>query len=177
MWEPNAVDASLLATGVALLSVLITNQSKVSEFRQRWIDALREDAATLITHMRFVHGSKILNESSMNLSESYIQLNQVMTRIRLRLNPKEKESQAIIAAMNKMSSIGHHPSQIPNVAEFQEQFVVAVQKVLRKEWKRVKYGEPLYRFIFGLAVAGVLVSVSAYIHQNFNWFPFLPTSK
>ncbi len=36
-----------------------TNRAKVSDFRQKWIDALREDAATLITHTFFVRGVEV----------------------------------------------------------------------------------------------------------------------
>ena len=57
VWEPNAVEAGLIATGVTLIGILITNQAKVSEFRQKWIDALRDDAATLITHTLIIHAA------------------------------------------------------------------------------------------------------------------------
>lgn len=56
-WIPNTEEASSIATAVTLIGILITNQAKVSEFRQLWINALRDDAATLISHTLIVHGA------------------------------------------------------------------------------------------------------------------------
>jgi hypothetical protein len=41
-WTSDASAAALIAGIVSVIGLLITNQSKVSEFRQKWIDALRE---------------------------------------------------------------------------------------------------------------------------------------
>ena len=54
----DAVEAALIAGGVSFAGLLITNQSKVSEFRQTWINALREDVATVITHALEIHAAK-----------------------------------------------------------------------------------------------------------------------
>lgn len=161
-WEPNTIEAGLIATGVTLLGILITNQAKVSEFRQKWIDALREDAAILVTHTFAIYGAK----AGQNVDESFIELNQSSARIRLRLNPKEKETHAIIAAMNKMRDANHTVSEFPKIAEHVNEFVVAVQTVLKKEWKRVKYGEPLYRVVFILVIVGVLFFLISLLHQH-----------
>jgi hypothetical protein len=166
-WEPNTIEAGLIATGVTLLGILITNQAKVSEFRQKWIDALREDAATLVTHTFFVHGVKLRDEANVDLNESYIQLNQVKARIRLRLNPKEKESQAISTAMDRLTNVGHHVSQVHNVAQHEKEFEAAVQTVLRKEWRRVKFGEPLYRIVLILAILSVLFFLVSVLNQHY----------
>lgn len=168
MWVPNAIEAGLIATAVTLLGILITNQAKVSEFRQKWIDALREDAATLVTHTFFVHGVKLREETDADLSESYIQINQVSARIRLRLNPEEKESRVIISAMDKMSNAGHHVSQVLNVAQYEREFEAAVQVVLKKEWRRVKWGEPLYRTVAILVIAGVLFFLINVLRQHYT---------
>jgi hypothetical protein len=97
MWEPNAIEAGLIATGITLLGILITNQAKVSEFRQKWIDALREDAAMLITHTLMIHAAS----KDDNVDESFVQVQQTTARIRLRLNPKEKKTETAVAAMNQ----------------------------------------------------------------------------
>jgi hypothetical protein len=164
VWEPNAIEAGLIATGVTLLGILITNQAKVSEFRQRWIDALREDAATLITHTFFIRGAEVRAEA--DLSESYIQINQVSARIRLRLNPKEKKTHAIIAAMNKMQNANHTAAEFNNVKECVNEFTTAVQVVLKKEWRRVKFGEPLYRTVLILVILSVLFFLINVLHQH-----------
>lgn len=170
-WEPNAVDASLIATVAALLGVLITNQGKISEFRQKWIDELREDAATLITHTLMIHAAT----GEEDLDESYIQVHQTTARIQLRLNPKEKRTLAIIAAMNEMREANHVLALFDEMNQRIDTFTKAMQRALKKEWRRVKWGEPLYRGVFVLAIVAVLLSVLAFLHQNFNWhIPLIP---
>lgn len=149
MWEPNAIEAGLIATCVTLLGILITNQSKVSEFRQKWIDALREDAATLITHTLVINAA----HHGDDVDESFIQVYQTTARIRLRLNPKEENTIGVITAMNEMRDANHAEN-----VEFQVinqkigVFTDAVQNVLKSEWRRVKFGEPLYRTIFIIVI-------------------------
>src|SRR5271170_4253357 len=100
---PNAEEVALIATAVTLIGILITNQAKVSEFRQLWINALRDDAATLISHTLIIHTAK----AEENIDESYLQVHQTTARIRLRLNPDEPKTKKIIAAMNNMRDANH----------------------------------------------------------------------
>lgn len=149
MWEPNAIEAGLIATGASLLGILITNQAKVSEFRQKWIDALREDAATLITHTLAIHAAHPGDE----VDESFNQVYQTTARIRLRLNPKEDNSVAVIATMNAMRDANHTENlEFKVLNQRVDDFTNAIQKVLKEEWKRVKFGEPLYRTVFILVL-------------------------
>jgi hypothetical protein len=148
MWEPNAIEAGLIATGVTLLGILITNQAKVSEFRQKWIDALREDAATLITHTLVIHSAS----KNDHIDDSLVQVHQTTARIRLRLNPKEKKSLAVIAAMNSMREANHSNTEFAELNGRIDGFTRALQSVLKGEWRRVKYGEPLYRIVFALVM-------------------------
>jgi len=171
VWEPSAVEASLIATTVTLIGILITNQAKVSEFRQQWINALRDDAATLVTHSLIIHAA----DAEDDIDDSYLKVHQTTARIRLLLNPKEDASQEVIVAMNSVRDANHHATEFKEMNECINEFTVAVQKVLKSEWKRVKYGEPLYRSIFIIAVLGVLASLSMYLHQRFGLFlPLVP---
>jgi hypothetical protein len=162
MWEPNTIEAGLIATGVTLIGILITNQAKVSDFRQQWINALREDAATLVTHTFVVYSAK----AGENIDDSYIQLNQVSARIRLRLNPKEKDTDAIITAMNKMRDANHSSVDFTKLTEYVNEFVAAIHKVLKKEWRRVKFGEPLYRIVFAAVMLGLLFFAIGVVRQT-----------
>ena len=76
-WQPTAVEVSVIATIVTLLGILITNQAKVSEFRQQWINALRDDVATLITHSLILHAA----DGETDADESYLQVHQTSARI------------------------------------------------------------------------------------------------
>ena len=52
-----AIGAALIAGVVSLLGLVISKEQKVSEFRQAWIDALRSDVASLISHVNAIHGA------------------------------------------------------------------------------------------------------------------------
>jgi hypothetical protein len=158
-WEPNTIEAGLIATGVTLLGILITNQAKVSEFRQQWINALREDAATLITHTLILHSASP-NET---VEESYSQLHQTSARIRLRLNPKEEKTLAVFAAMNTMRDANHSDIGFPEMSQRVDDFTIAVQDVLKSEWKRVKFGEPFYRVISILVILSVVFFLVSFL--------------
>ena len=170
----DATTAAVLAAVVSFLGLMISKESKISEFRQKWINALREDAATLVTHTFFVRGAEVREDADLN--ESYIQINHVSARIRLRLNPKEKETHAIIMAMNKMKDANHTVAEFGNIVEYVNEFVVAVQKLLKKEWERVKRGELIYKSTFWfsiLAIVGFLYAVTVhYFHRTILLKPF-----
>jgi hypothetical protein len=165
IWEPDVVEAGLIATGVTLIGILITNQAKVSEFRQKWIDALRDDAATLITHTLIVHAASAEDD----IDESYTQIHQTTARIRLRLNPEEDDTTDIISAMNEMRNANHYATDFDDLNERANIFTVAVQKVLKKEWERVKWGEPLYRWVFVLVIVGMLLSLGIIFYRIYPW--------
>jgi hypothetical protein len=151
-WTPNTEEAALIATAVTLIGILITNQAKVSEFRQLWINALRDDSALLISHTLIVHAA------GENIHESYLQLHQTTARIRLRLNPDEPRTEKIISAMNNMRDANHAETEFSVMNQRVDEFTKAVQEVLRREWRRVKWGEPLYRTVFFLVAVGMLIS-------------------
>jgi hypothetical protein len=155
----------MIAIAVTLLGILITNQAKVSEFRQLWINALREDAATLISHTFHVHAA----HAGQDLDDSYLQLHQTSARIQLRLNPKEKKTRRIILATNSMREANHMPTEpgFSDVANRVNEFSAAVQDVLRSEWKRVKWGEPLYRTVFVSVAVVTFLWAAVLLYRSF----------
>jgi hypothetical protein len=50
----SAVIAALIAGAFAFFSLVVTKETKVSEFRQAWIDALRAEISTYISRLRAV---------------------------------------------------------------------------------------------------------------------------
>jgi len=175
-WEPDAATLAIFGTAASLLGILITNQSKVSEFRQKWIDALRDDASMLITHTLVIHAAKVGD----SVDESFSQIYQTTARIRLRLNPDEPQTIAVITAMNHMRDANH--TEVPT--EFTElnlrigAFTEKVQIVLKREWRRVKFGEPLYRWTFAAIAVAMLVTLGIVLKNTFSWhLNFIPCIK
>jgi hypothetical protein len=71
--------------------------------------------------------------------------------------------------MNNMREANHHAIEFAEMNQRINEFSEAIQKVLKKEWTRVKFGEPLYRVVFILVAAGLLLSASVFLQQNYSW--------
>jgi hypothetical protein len=109
---PKDAEGALLAafvTGfVALIGLIISKEQKVSEFRQAWIDGLRSDIASFIGHADVIHGANLATAAGRKRSEVWIEakdnyfgLNAADSRIRLRLNPSEASSVAILRTLDE----------------------------------------------------------------------------
>jgi len=98
--------AAIIAAGISLLGLIISKENKVSEFRQAWIDSLRAEIAAVITHAHSVHGACLAtfpDNSALwqNVREDFVELNEAWAKIKLRLNPKEGSSLAVIRALEE----------------------------------------------------------------------------
>jgi hypothetical protein len=87
--------------------------------------------------------------------------------IQLRINPDESDSKLILQSMTELESFFGQLQSHSHIASLEElhKIVRALERdappLLKKEWQRVKEGEPIYRWAKGLAlvvfvVAGVM---------------------
>ena len=51
----DTITAAILAAIASLLGLIISKESKVSEFRQKWIDELRKDVAWVLGEATLIH--------------------------------------------------------------------------------------------------------------------------
>jgi hypothetical protein len=142
----DSVLSAVIGASIALIGLIIAKDGKVSEFRQQWIDALRDDVAILISNA--IHYS----ENALNAKAA----NEAIARIRLRLNPREKQSKALLKSMQALNVAVH--GDLANVKQVSDGVVGAAHEVLSLEWKRVKRGELKYRIILYLALVALCFS-------------------
>jgi len=158
--------AAVIAAVISLLGLIISKESKVSEFRQAWIDALRAEIAAVITHAHAIHGAylaKFQDNSTLwqNVRLDFVGLNEAWAKIRLRLNPKELSSIAILQALEEHEGLfpkGGTPD-FTKLGLADHKLLEAANVVLKEEWQRVKRGELVYRgasILAGLLVIGGL---------------------
>lgn len=164
-WLPDAAEGAVIAGAVTLTGLLITKQSKVSEFRQEWINALRDDVALLITHTLEIHATDGIKEAA----SSFAKIHETTARIQLRLNPEEQESISMFTAMSNLREAIHSVADFAQVNARVEELIRATQVVLKKEWRRVKTGEPFYRWTFRAVVAGLLLLILVFLYHNRQW--------
>lgn len=182
-----ALTAATIAGTVALLSLIISKEQKVSEFRQQWIDSLREEVAAVIAHSHGFHGSSVTNPPSDkspwdSVRNDITGISQVSARIYLRLNPDEKNKKekaantAVLEALSEYDSLfGSPPPDILKLRKVSEKLLSATQIVLKINWDRVRKGEPVYRitrFLATMVAVVVVVIIGSLLYVLFtkaNW--------
>lgn len=86
--------AAIIAGYVAFFGLIISKEQTVSDFRQKWIDALREDISAVVSFATGIHGDSVTarkhnDELWAKVKADSVRLNEVIARIRLRLNPDD----------------------------------------------------------------------------------------
>ena len=173
------VIAALITAVVSFVNLIISKEQKVSEFRQTWIDALREDLAEFSAQARLIAINSETTEFDVKskpllpllyesrepqivdaLLENRQRLAQKYYTIKLRLNPKETDHQALSKLLDDIYGILNTSGPLKRYLEATsslEDVSSSAQEILKKEWRRVKRGERMY--IFAMRGALVIVSV------------------
>lgn len=147
------VSAAMVAGLISFVVTILTKEQKTSEFRQAWIDALRQELSEFVSiripiadiaTLKLNQGRTVAEVRDFMLNECPLEIKQLLglrIRILLRLNPNEHT--ALIKLVEKVYSYGpaRDEPHIFDMDKLETEFVAESQRVLKKEWKRVKRGE------------------------------------
>lgn len=165
--------ASIIGLIVAVTTAVIAKEQKVSEFRQAWIDALREDAAELYSLMlqsnhNIYHAHKVklssdkyadndINPPKTNqmlkvFNEKFTEATAKAALIRFRLNPESDKDyiNSILFILKDMGryKVAETTTSLENIHEELQSrihaFSTNTHLILKREWERVKRGEKQY---------------------------------
>ena len=164
--------AAIIAAVVAFLSLVISKEQAVSEYRQQWIDALRKDIAQIVGRVIAIHGESIIepedddqNKLWTKVKPDWTGFHRVIVRIRLRLNPKEsspgekQETEAVLKALDELESIFRSKRpRFDRIDPLIKTLVENSQVILKENWNRVRDGEDGYRKAKSRAVIAIKVS-------------------
>lgn len=157
------VVASLIAAVVSFVNLTLTKEQKTSEFRQTWIDALREDLATFFAcaraFARTIEAKHALGDVYKNnvifpiteekISEIRFQIAEVHYRIKLRLNPDEPDHKELLrlmgVAISKQNAMSQEKTSGAETLKAIELAADFAGPILKTEWERVKRGELAFR--------------------------------
>lgn len=178
------VVASLITAAVSFVTLTLTKEQKTSEFRQAWIDSLREELAGFLAAARaFARAVEIFNtygpeykeKTQLRISEEKIgdlryQAAETLSKIQLRLNPAEPEHKELLRllrrAVDEQNTMLKEKSSIEATLKAIELAADYAQPILKKEWERVKAGELPFRIArnwVAPAIALLSLSFIAYI--------------
>ena len=152
-----ALSVGLIAGIVSLVVSILAKDQKTSEFRQAWIDGLRNDVSQLVAHFGVVNTmAKIVREKPQSeidaylitKQEQFLEMGMLESRIRLRLNPDEH--------VNLLGSLqGLEKIRGDEINERAERIAIEAQEILKAEWERVKLGEPSFVWLKRISKAGI----------------------
>jgi hypothetical protein len=157
------VIAALIAAAMSFVNLTLNKEQKTSEFRQAWIDGLRQDLAAFFACARafaratqelkvFGKGSKEgapLAMTEQQIGDIRYQVAENRYRIQLRLNPSEAKHQELLSlmqvALDAQNSMLAGEGDTSSILEAVEKAAALSTQVLKSEWERVKRGELAFR--------------------------------
>lgn len=166
--SPWGVIVAAAITGtIAFIGMVVTKESKISEFRQAWIDSLREDVVSFITSWRGYLDSKkdgtdLGDDGSKIKFEHSIEFRKCAYRIKLRLNAsQEKRSEherKLYLLMDEVLTNQDIRTSEETIADVS----LTTAEVLKEEWERVKSGEKNYTITKSFIMVLATISSSAF---------------
>jgi hypothetical protein len=155
-----ALGAAILAAGAAVSASIIagriSNATKIAEFRQAWIDKLREDIAKYVGAVhQWIRKYEELNDLPSSEHKREKERNElfpiankarvILWRIRMRLNPRENENKAeddaFLASLLDLLDPGKLPAGHQTEAAWMnsaDQVVEQAREILKREWEVTK---------------------------------------
>ncbi len=161
------ITAAIIAGSISFIITVLSKDQKTSEFRQAWIDALRNEISELLSLFHILHSilirkqsdgeseSKIL-EYAYSRQDDFVKVNNLATKIRLRLNPNEHG--AFLVILDKLEKNSENMVPIDENEHLIKEAIQESQKVLKKEWGRVKSGELSFRLVKWASLATLLAA-------------------
>ncbi|WP_156348396.1 hypothetical protein [Sphingomonas sp. Leaf34] len=155
-----AVGAAVIAAVISLIGLIVAKENKTSEFRQEWINALREsisDAISAVAAMHIIADMIIDDDNAEMIAEAWRKVSKSLSLVELRLNivePDHLELQGLIRQSEKLIKRGTDGEDISGELELLQDSVTALsQQVLKREWDRVKDGEATFQLTkYGLVM-------------------------
>jgi septum formation topological specificity factor MinE len=165
------VIAALVAGAFSFLNLILTKEQQISQLRQNWIDALREDVSKYIAALvateeiywaiSHVQGNDInVLERSVETKQEHQDLAIRYSSIMMRLNPTDKSLhqknlRAKLKESKSLASEGEWKKAVALVDGIREE----AQGTLKEEWERVKVGEPSFIKTKRVAIVAVILAV------------------
>jgi len=158
-WLPPVIGLAggLVAGLIAAMSAVIGKENKISEFRQTWIDAQRNDLATLtaeaIAYIREPEPSK----KTARLST----FDAAHARVELRENPKKEEWSAVRSELEALREemLKSVPDPIA-LRDRRKTILEAARLPLKANWTIVKKGEPWFRRFKNAIIVAIIAAVT-----------------
>ncbi len=157
--------AAAIGAAITVVSLMVSKENKTSEFRQQWIDALREDIAAYLALATMLCRGEL---DKAKKDEHLLRLGELDCRIRLRFKRNDPDTKHFIAALNGVSATSTPQADRVEFLRHEETLREVAQTILKNEWERVKRGERKYRVVLWCASIAFAASAAALIAWLFG---------
>lgn len=155
-----------------MLKLIVDKEQKTSEFRQAWIDSLRNEIAEYISinnvmFSQLIYAAQIdkienphedfLHEFIENHHDNLIKKEIAMNAIHFRVNRKKDKNLLQSVYEIERYWMGEKEFNIMKINEDLEKLRKQTQKILKKEWERVKKGEKPYYYMKRITFIAILI--------------------
>ncbi|MFC6644443.1 hypothetical protein ACFQBQ_02330 [Granulicella cerasi] len=151
----------VIAASAGTLAAVVAKDAKVSEFRQQWIDALRNDVSEYCSLSVGLYNENMRARAALGAgmsltptsSELVMKLNTLGYRIRLRLDMQKPESRVLVEALDELVEHASHTKQMFH--EVNACVLTVLNRtavILDKAWKKVRRGETRFRWAFWILI-------------------------
>lgn len=161
-----AIGAALIGAIISFVGLIIAKESKVSEFRQAWIDDLRSELSKFLANVNAVVDAQYLSFDSSNerfekLQPYFSSLNETYYLVALRLNDDEQLAKNLKSCMVSISTTVTSGLAIDQLAfeKARIEYISLSNRLLKIEWTRVKDGEPVFQATRKIAAAAFIFLV------------------
>lgn len=168
-----AVGAAFIAGVISVVGLIIGKEQKVSEFRQAWINDLRNCLIAYVSNINaisdLVRSKKPTEPPDVDkLLPLYKSLNDASHGIKLRINKKEKTAKKLLLSMTNFEVLAQSYANLTpdNIKKIEAEFLGHSGKLLKFEWDRVKRGEGIYVWT---KIAAIAVIVGVVILAVYLW--------
>lgn len=170
---------AVLAGVVSIVGLVITKENKISEFRQLWINDLRNSLVKLSKNMFILQCMHAENAPRAGITNQSINVKESISEVYLRinkLNPNKEELKLIDVIEELDYFIGAYGNKDYN--DLDKKLIHASASVLKSEWTRVKNGEKKYRFwtklftcmFFAVPFYLFIINLPDFIESVLNFF-------
>ena len=152
-----AISAATITAIVAFIGLIIAKENKISDLRQSWIDKLREDigkfaahARNLATQYKLVESGTVVAkpDAEVSIENHRLMVSEKYYAIKLRLNLNEEDHKKLSNQLDELYVISESDDrstkQFEDIEIACDSAIQLSQKILKREWIRVKSGEPIY---------------------------------
>ncbi|MGY3040748.1 hypothetical protein ACVWWQ_002371 [Rhodanobacter sp. TND4EL1] len=185
------VAAALIAAALSYVNLTLTKEQKTSQFRQAWIDGLREDLSKFFAALRTVaraegafykagenYEKQNFPWSSEQVASQRQAASEMLYRIKLRLNPEEETHielyRLLLVALSEQKKLSKKSFDSEPTIEAIDTASDYARPVLKAEWRRVKAGERPFQIarnwvapvIIGLCLVFIAVLVFSQFKQT-----------